>query len=137
MGYEQVPPSSPSRLRLLALVALVALALTACRYDEVDGVGSRTADEEFPPQLDVEFTGCSVGALSQWHATATVVNPTDVPVTYELTVGFYDGDVRLAQRSHWIRELRPSETAEVDAGWWVESAERVTDCRLLTVNRFG
>lgn len=125
------------RIRSLALVAFLVVALTACRYDEVDGVGSRTADDEFPPQLDVAFAGCELGPLGQWHATATVVNPTDVPVTYELTVGFYDDDVRLAQRSHWIRELRPLETAEVDAGWWVERADRVDGCRLLTVNRFG
>jgi len=127
----------PLRSRSLILIAVAALLLTACRYEEVDGVGTRTGDEEFPPQLDVEFTGCEVGSLGQWHAAATVVNPTDVPASYELTVGFYDGEVRVAQRSHWIRELRPSETAEVDAGWWVESADRVNACRLLTVNRFG
>ena len=121
----------------LFLVLALALLASACRYDEVDGVGSRTADDEFPPQLDVEFAGCEPGALGQWDARATVVNPTDAPATYELTVGFYDGDVRLAQRSHWIRELRPAETAEIDAGWWVESADRVTHCRLLAVNRFG
>jgi len=125
------------RLRPLILIIAVLLVASACRYDEVDGVGSRTADEEFPPQLDVDFGGCELGPLGQWHAAATVVNPTDVPVTYELTIGFYDGDVRLAQRSHWIRELRPAEAAEVDHGWWVESSDRVNECRLLTVNRFG
>ena len=129
--------NAPRILRSLTLVVALVLVLTACRYDEVGGVGSRTADDEFPPQLDVEFGGCEFGPLGQWHATATVVNPTDAPVTYELTIGFYDGDVRLAQRSRWVRELRPQEAAEVESGWWLDGADRVTECRLLTVNRFG
>ena len=48
------------------------------------------------------------------------------PPTCELLVGFCDDDSRLTQRSHWIRELRPTERAEVDRGWWIESSERVT-----------
>ena len=130
-------PRIPRPARIAALAAATALALTACEYEEVDGVGTRTMDDENPPQLDVEFDGCRLGELNRWHGAAAITNNTEVVQTYEITVGFYDGDVRLAERSHWVRALRPGETADVDPGWWIESPERVNDCRLLTVNRFG
>ena len=124
-------------IRTATLAFGAVLLLTACKYEEVDGVGTRTMDPDFPPQADVVLDGCSLGALNQWHADLTVTNNTPTVQTYELTVGFYDADTRLSQRSHWIRALRPGETAEVDAAWWVESPDRVNDCRLLTVNRFA
>ncbi|MEM7142334.1 MAG: hypothetical protein AAF548_15025 [Actinomycetota bacterium] len=121
-----------------AAVAVGALLLaTACEYQQVDGVGTRTMDDEFPPQLDVALGSCSLDEWNRWHADLAITNNTAQVQTYEVTVGFYDDDIRLSQRAHWVRALRPGEIAEVDASWWVESPERVDDCRLLTVNRFG
>lgn len=126
--------SRPSRVVLFVAVMLVA---ASCRYSEVDGVGTRTADADHPPQLDVTLTGCTEGEFGQWTAEAVVTNPTDAAMTYEVIVAFQDGDVRLSQRSHWVRNLTPGETAAISPSWWIESPDRVTGCRVLTVNRFG
>ena len=127
--------SPRSRLVLLALCGLVLLS--ACEYEQVDGVGTRTMDEEHPPQDDVTLAGCHRDEFGRWHADVTIMNNTDLVQTYELTIGFHDGDTRLAQRALWVRTLRVGEVAEPDPGWWVESGDRVTACRLLTVNRFA
>ncbi|MDW3217616.1 MAG: hypothetical protein R8F63_03300 [Acidimicrobiales bacterium] len=132
----RLPHRSPL-LRTGALAIGALLLLSACKYEEVDGVGTRTMDVEHPPQSDVVLDGCHRDELGRWHADVTVTNNTPAVQTYELTIGFYDGDTRLAQRAHWIRALRVDEVAEPDPAWWVESGERVTDCRLLTVNRFA
>ena len=126
------------RPHLTALLAL-ALPLTAsgCRYETIDGVGTRTADADAPPQADVTLVGCREGELARWHATTRITNHTDEVQTYEVTIGFYDDDIRLGQRAHWVRALRPGETAEADPSWWIDSPERVDDCRLLTVNRWA
>jgi len=124
--------------RLFPLLLSAGLLLGACEYSEVDGVGTRTADEENPPQLDLtSFDGCQRGELGQWRADATITNNTDVVSTYELTVSFYDGDVRLAERGTWVRDLKPGEAAKVDHGWWIDGADDVTRCEVLTINRFG
>lgn len=134
----RIPHRSPTRLTTVAVALVVLVALAGgCRYETVDGVGTRTADAEFPPQSDVALVSCRPGDWSRWHATATVTNNTPEVQTYEVTVGFYAGDVRLAERAHWVRALRPGETAQVDPSWWIESPERVDDCRVLTVNRWA
>lgn len=129
--------TSRSAGRTIAGIVAALVLLTGCRYETIDGVGTRTVDPDFPPQSDVALVSCRTGDWSRWHATATITNHTAVVQTYEVTVGFYDGDVRLAERAHWVRALRPGETAQVDPSWWIESPERVDDCRLLTVNRWA
>lgn len=125
------------RTGLLALVAVGGL-LSACEYSEIDGVGTRTADEVHPPQLDVaSFDGCEPETLDRWRARGEIVNSTETVASYEVVVGFYDGETRLDERSEWIRDLRPGERAALDRAWWIDDPDRVTGCRLLLVNRFG
>lgn len=124
------------RVGLAAVAA--ALSLTACEYEEVDGIGTRTGDDEHPPQLDVtSFDGCRPTSLGRWQAAGELTNSTEATSTYEIVVGFYDGDTRLDQRSEWIRDLRPGERAAIDRAWWVDEPDRVTGCRLVLVNRFS
>ena len=127
------------RTAVAAGLALVALpVLTACEYVEVDGIGTRTADELNPPQRDVtSFEGCEPASLDRWRARGEVVNSTDRVASYEVVVGFYDGETRLDERSEWIRDLGPGEAAAIDRAWWIDDPGRVTGCRLLLVNRFG
>lgn len=134
------PSNLGSRPRRLALAALAtaALSLTACEYEEVNGIGTRTGDDANPPQLDVtSFEGCRPATLDRWQAVGEITNSTGVTASYEIVVGFYDGDTRLDQRSEWIRDLRPGERAAIDRAWWVDEPDRVTDCRLVLVNRFS
>lgn len=126
------------KTRVLLAAAALVLTLSACEYSEIDGIGTRTADEEFPPQHDlVAFDGCEPGDLGQWRFSAELTNYSPKVASYELTVAFYDSDVRLDEFSTWVRDLKPGETAAADAGWWIEGAERVTRCEVLTVNRWG
>lgn len=124
--------------RLVLLVAFVLLG-AACEYTEVNGIGTRTPDEIAPPQNDlVDFAGCQRAALGQWQAIGSIVNNSTKVSSYELTVGFYAGETRLAQRSQWIRDLKPGEEALVNGSWWVgENADAVTSCQVITINRFG
>lgn len=128
-----------SRLALAAMATVTAaLSLTACEYEEVNGIGTRTGDEANPPQLDVtSFDGCRPASLDRWQAVGEITNSTDSAASYEIVVGFYAGDTRLDQRSEWIRDLRPGEVAAIDRAWWVDESDRVTDCRLVLVNRFS
>ncbi len=120
------------------LLTLASGGLVACEYSEIDGIGTRTADEVNPPQLDVaSFDGCEPETLDRWRARGEVVNSTDSAATYEVVVGFYDGETRLDERSEWIRDLRPGERAALDRAWWIDDPGRVTECRLVLVNRFG
>ena len=128
--------ATPLIRRVVSLLALLLLT-TACRYETIDGVGTRTADPEFPPQADVSLIGCRPEDGQRWRATGIIVNHTDQVQTYEVTIAFSDAETRLAERAHWVRALRPGEMAEIDRSWWIESAERVDGCRLLTVNRFA
>ena len=122
----------------LAAALCALLALAACEYVEVDGIGTRTADDDFPPQLDLAaFDGCRRGDLGQWRAAGEVVNNSPTTASYEVTVAFHDGATRLDERSVWVRDLRPGERAAIDHGWWVDGADRVTGCEVLVINRFG
>lgn len=124
-------------IRNLLIGAFLILALSACEYSELNGVGTRTADEAAPPQLDIaSFDGCSRGDLGQWKASATLVNNSLKPASYELVVAFYDGETRLDEASHWVRDLLPGEEAVIDRGWWIEGADAVTSCEVLLINRF-
>jgi hypothetical protein len=127
------------RFCMLVCVAVgVAVVLGGCEYSEIDGVGTRTADEEHPPQYDLAtFNGCEPGDLGQWRFNAEVVNNTPTVASYELTVAFYEGDTRLDEFSSWVRDLKPGERALVDTGWWIDGADRVTRCEVLTINRWG
>jgi hypothetical protein len=124
---------------LTAVVLIVAmLGLASCDYSEVDGIGTRTADDMHPPQHDLtSFAGCEPGDLGQWRFAAEVTNNSPEVASYELTVAFYEGDTRLDEFGTWVRDLRPGENAAVDAGWWIDSAERVTRCDVLTINRWS
>ena len=129
---------APAILRNAALGLAVVVGLAACEYQEVDGIGTRTADDAHPPQHDLAaFDGCRRNGLNQWHAAGAVVNHSSTTATYEVVVAFYDGQTRLDERSLWIRDLRPGERAAIDRGWWVDSPDRVTACEVLLVNRFG
>ena len=132
------PGHRPAAARIVALVLGATLALTACEYSEIDGVGTRTGDPDHPPQLDLAtFDGCERGDLGQWRVSAELINHSPTTASYELTVAFRAGDTRVDERSVWIRDLRPGERASVEHGWWIDQADRVTDCVPLTVNRFG
>ena len=122
----------------LAAAVLAVGALSACEYVEVDGIGTRTADDLHPPQQDVaSFDGCQPTTLDRWRVDGEILNSTDEVASYEVVVGFYDGDTRLDQRTEWIRDLRPGERAAIDRAWWLDDPDRVTDCRLILINRFS
>lgn len=113
------------------------LLLTACEYREVDGVGTRTYDEQLPPQDDVtSFAGCDRTELGQWQAQGKVTNHTVEMATYVVTIAFYNGDTRLEERSLWVRDLHPGEAADLNRGWWINSADQVSRCEVLTIDRF-
>lgn len=126
-------------LRTILLPALASLALlTGCEYVEIDGVGTRTADDAHPPQSDVaSFDGCETADLGRWRASGELVNNSESVASYEVVVAFYDGETRLDQRTEWIRDLQPGERAAIDRAWWLDDPDRVTDCRLILINRFG
>lgn len=118
--------------------ACLLLILTGCEYVEVDGVGTRTWDETAPPQDDVaSFDGCEPGSLDRWQARGEIINNTDSVASYEVVVAFTDGEVRLDERSEWIRDLGPGERAALNRSWWLDDPDAVTGCELLTINRFG
>ena len=118
-------------------VAAVGLLLSACDYREVDGVGTRTYDDQYVPQNDLTaFDGCTRTELGQWQPQGTVTNHTPDMATYNVTIAFYDGDTRLEERGLWIQDLHPNEAAELNRGWWINSPDLVTRCDVLTINRF-
>jgi len=95
-------------------------------------------DEANPPQHDLSsFGGCSRDTLDRWKATGELRNNTDSAASYEVVVAFYDGDVRLDERSEWVRDLKAGETASLDGSWWIDEPDRVTSCEVLLINRFG
>ena len=117
---------------------LLAVVVAGCAYSEVNGIGTRTADDDHPPQNDVtSFAGCEQGDLGRWLASGEVTNNSPTTATYEVTVAFYDDDTRLDERSTWIRNLRPGEVAAIDSGWWIDGGERVNRCEILTINRWS
>lgn len=126
--------------RLIALLSLLilAVAVTACQRTEVDGITSRTGDEEFPPQADLEsFAGCSVGDFGWVRGTGVILNGTPETASYEVVVSFEADGVRLDQGSRWIRDLSSGGRAEFEAVAYLgDRAEEMTDCRVITINRF-
>lgn len=126
------------RTLLYSILAASLLVASACEYSEIDGIGTRTADEENPPQSDLtSFGGCAPGDLGQWRFDAVITNNSPTVASYELTVAYYDDGTRLDEKSTWVRDLRPGESAAADAGHWIEGADRVTGCEVLTINRWG
>ena len=126
------------RTLLYSILAVLLLAATACEYSEIDGIGTRTADEDNPPQSDLtSFAGCEPGDLGQWRFDATITNNSPTVASYELTVAFYDDDTRLDEASSWVRDLKPGESAAAETGRWIDGADRVTHCEVLTINRWG
>lgn len=126
-------------MRLLRIPALlvVIFALAACEYREVDGVGTRTHEDEFVPQDDITaFDGCVRTHANQWEARGEVTNPTPDRATYVITIAFEADDLRLDERTIWVRDLAPVQTASINRGWWLSEPERVTSCRVLTIDRF-
>jgi hypothetical protein len=126
------------KILLSAVLAMVMLGMTGCEYSEINGIGTRTADVDHPPQADLtSFNGCELGDLGQWRFSAEITNNSPKVASYELTVAFYDGSTRLDQFSNWVRDLRPGETAAADTGWWIDGGDRVTRCEVLTINRWS
>lgn len=124
-------------LRLTAGLLFGLLVLTACEYREVDGVGTRTYDEQYVPQDDISaFTGCSMNGLGQWQPAGTVTNNTPDMATYAVTVAFFDGDTRVDERTMWIRDLHPGEQAQMNRAWWLNNGDSVGSCDILTIDRF-
>lgn len=122
---------------LIASLALAALVATGCEYREVDGVGTRTWDEQLAPQDDIAgFDGCTRNQVGQWVVDGTVTNHTEDRATYAVTIAFNDGDVRLDERTLMIRDLAPGQTGAMNRGWWLTNPDSVTDCQVLTIDRF-
>ncbi len=122
---------------LIAGLALAALVATGCEYREVDGVGTRTWDEQLAPQDDITaFDGCSRNRANQWVVDGTVTNNTQDRATYAVTIAFNDGEVRLDERTLMIRDLAPGQTGAMNRGWWLTNPDSVTDCQVLTIDRF-
>ena len=122
---------------LVAGLALAALVATGCEYREVDGVGTRTWDEQLAPQDDISsFDGCSRNRANQWEVNGTVTNNTVDRATYTVTIAFNSGDVRLDERTLMIRDLAPGQTGAMNRGWWLTNPDSVTDCQVLTIDRF-
>ena len=122
---------------LIAGVALATLVATGCEYREVDGVGTRTWDEQLAPQDDITtFDGCTRNQANQWVADGLVTNNTPDRATYVVTIAFNDDDVRLDERTLMIRDLAPGQAGAMNRGWWLTNPDSVTDCEVLTIDRF-
>ena len=131
--------TSKTRTRALALALLLSVALGACERSEVDGIGSFTPDDAAPPQHDlVSMDDCTVGEWG-WVSGEGVINNGAADVsTFEVVVGFYDGERRIGDRSARIRDLAPGESATFDVYAWLDDeASEMTSCRVLTINRWS
>lgn len=128
---------NPLKKSFLPLFLAAALLTTGCQYVEVDGIGTRTYDEEFVPQEDITaFNGCSRNAGNQWVADGAVTNHTPDLATYAITVAFEAADgSRVDERTMWIRDLAPGQVGEMNRGWWISNPDNVASCRVLTINR--
>jgi hypothetical protein len=57
--------------------------------------------------------------------------------TYEIVIGFYDGETRLGDRNTWIRDVDPGESARFEAHVWLgDDAGDTASCEVLTINRW-
>lgn len=137
--------STPYRDRMMdirrsGVIVLIVLAtlLGACERSEVDGIGSNTPSEEAPPQRDlVGQVDCSVGERGWVTGAGQVRNGATGTSSYEVVIGFYAGGVRIGDRSAWIRDIDPAETATFDANVWLgDAADTMTSCEVVTVNRW-
>ena len=136
------PTGHVSVTRLVATPAAVALAaaalLTGCERTEVDGIGSYTGDEEFPPQKDLaSFDGCQDQDWGWVGATGTVVNRSTTTANYEIIVGYYASETRIEEKGGWVRELGPGEQREFELSVWLPDGPSITDCAVLTINRWN
>lgn len=115
-----------------------ALALTGCERSEVNGIGSYTPNDIAPPQLDVSVDECRIGEWGWVTATGLVQNRTDDVASYEVVVAFDVDDVRAGQGSDWIRDVDAGTAARFRASTHLgDEATGMTDCRVLTVNRWS
>ncbi len=122
---------------LIAGLALVGAVATGCEYREVDGVGTRTWDDELAPQDDITaFGGCVRNRAEQWQPVGEVTNHTEGRATYAVTIAFNAGTARLDERTLWIRDLAPGQVGVMNRAWWLTDAASVTDCEVLTIDRF-
>ena len=129
------------RARTVGAVALLVMSvvLGACERSEVNGIGSNTPAEDAPPQLDlVGSTECSVGQWGWVSGGGEIRNGAADVSTYEIVIGFYDGDRRLGDQSTWIRDVDPGESARFEAHLWLdEVASSMTSCDVVTINRWS
>lgn len=127
--------------RTLGTTVLLTLLLLlgACERSEVDGIGSNTPSEQSPPQHDlVGRIECSVGEWGWVSGQGDVHNGAGNVSSYEVVVGFYEGERRLGDRNAWIRDLDPGESARFEAFLWLgDDAAAVTSCEVITINRWS
>ncbi len=69
-------------------------------------------------------------------AEGTVTNHTPDMATYAVTIAFYENETRMDERTQWIRDLRPAEVGEMNRGWWINQADDVSRCEVLSIDRF-
>ena len=130
-------PKNRFASKTIAAVALVLLTATGCEYVEVDGVGTRTYDETYVPQDDITaFDGCVRNKANQWAVDGEITNHTPDRASYAVTIAFENDGTRIDERTVWIRNLAPGQAADLHRAWWITSPEKVTDCRVLTIDRF-
>ena len=122
----------------LAVLLMVALMVGACERSEVDGIGSNTPSEVAPPQRDlVGQVECAIGEWGWVSGEGEIRNGAGDVSTYEVVVGFYDGETRLSDQNTWIRDVDPGESARFEAYAWLgDDAGRMASCEVLTVNRW-
>lgn len=123
----------------VALLLLLTVVLGACERSEVNGIGSITPDADAPPQLDLVSMGsCSAGEWGWVSGDGVISNGAGDVSTYEIVVGFYEGERRLGDQNTWIRDLAVGESASFDVHAWLDDeANAMTSCRVLTINRWS
>ena len=122
----------------LAVVLMMALVIGACERSEVDGIGSNTPSDAAPPQRDlVGPVECAIGEWGWVSGEGEVRNGAGDVSTYEVVIGFYDGETRLADQNTWIRDLDPGESARFETHAWLgDDAVSMASCEVLTINRW-
>jgi hypothetical protein len=128
-----------SRPRLISTLCVAVLFLGACERSEIDGIGSFTPDEVAPPQHDlVSLDDCSVGEWGWVSGEGEINNGSTSVSTYEVVLGFYDGERRLGDQNTWIRDLDPGESARFEVYAWLDDhASAMSACEVLTINRWS
>ena len=118
---------------------MMSLLLGACERSELNGIGSNTPSEDAPPQLDLVGTvECSVGEWGWVSGGGEIRNGAGDVSTYEVVIGFYDGDRRIGEQSTWIRDVDPGEAARFEAHAWLnDDANAMGACDVITINRWS